>query len=210
MPASAATPGPCGLRAPGVAKDSFGQLHVRGDHADLQYRINGIILPEAISGFGDALGTRFIDKIDFLTGALPAQYGYRTAGIINITTNDGLQSDGGSVDLFAGNRGTFSPSIEYGGTDGSLSYCVTGTYLQSHLGIESPTSASTPIHDDTEQNRGFLYVSDILDANTRVSAILGHSLGNFQIPDNPDQDTAFTLNGSSTFDSASLNETQRS
>jgi hypothetical protein len=34
------------LQAPGVAQDSFGQLHVRGDHANLQYRLNGIILPE--------------------------------------------------------------------------------------------------------------------------------------------------------------------
>jgi hypothetical protein len=30
------------LQAPGVVQDSFGQLHVRGDHANLQYRINGV------------------------------------------------------------------------------------------------------------------------------------------------------------------------
>src|SRR5438552_6042539 len=28
------------LRFPGVAQDSFGQLHVRGEHANLQYRID--------------------------------------------------------------------------------------------------------------------------------------------------------------------------
>src|SRR5579883_3642451 len=28
------------LRAPGVAQDSFGQIHVRGDHANLQYRLD--------------------------------------------------------------------------------------------------------------------------------------------------------------------------
>src|SRR5579875_3372738 len=38
------------LQAPGVVQDSFGQLHVRGDHANLQYRIDGIIIPESISG----------------------------------------------------------------------------------------------------------------------------------------------------------------
>src|SRR6516225_9377367 len=31
------------LQAPGVAQDSFGQLHVRNEHADLQFRLNGII-----------------------------------------------------------------------------------------------------------------------------------------------------------------------
>src|SRR5438445_11671834 len=43
------------LQAPGVVQDSFGAIHVRGDHGDLQYRINGIILPESISEFGQTL-----------------------------------------------------------------------------------------------------------------------------------------------------------
>ena len=47
------------LQAPGVAQDSFGQLHVRGDHANLQYRINGVQLPEGITGFGQVLSPRF-------------------------------------------------------------------------------------------------------------------------------------------------------
>ena len=108
------------LQAPGVAKDSFGQLHVRGDHLDLQYRINGTIVPEFINGFGDALGTRFIQKMDFLSGSLPAQFGYRTAGVINITANSGIALEGGAVDLYGGSRGTFEPSAEYGGTSGGM------------------------------------------------------------------------------------------
>ena len=39
------------LQAPDVVQDSFGQIHVRADHNDLQYRLNGIILPEGISVF---------------------------------------------------------------------------------------------------------------------------------------------------------------
>ena len=42
------------LQAPDVAQDSFGQFHVRGEHNGLQYRLNGIILPEGISVFGQA------------------------------------------------------------------------------------------------------------------------------------------------------------
>ena len=49
------------LQAPGVAQDSYGQLHIRGDHANLQYRINGVIIPESISGFGQTLDARFFD-----------------------------------------------------------------------------------------------------------------------------------------------------
>jgi hypothetical protein len=45
-------------QTPGVVQDSYGGIHVRGDHGNLQYRINGVVIPEAISGFGQALETR--------------------------------------------------------------------------------------------------------------------------------------------------------
>ncbi|HEV7164283.1 MAG TPA: TonB-dependent receptor [Gammaproteobacteria bacterium] len=197
------------LQAPGVAQDSFGQLHVRGDHADIQYRINGIIIPEFISGFGDTLGTRFISKVDFLTGSLPAQFGYRTAGVVDITTNDGLQSPGGSVDLYGGSHATFQPSAEYGSSDGNLDYYVTGTYLQSDEGIESPTASNSPIHDDTEQNRLFAYGSYLINPDLRLGVIAGHSLGNFQIPNNPGLTPSFQYLNQPPIPSADLNETQR-
>src|SRR3569832_1552135 len=74
------------LQAPGVAQDSFGQLHVRGEHNGLQYRLNGIIIPEGISVFGQTFDPRFIDSLKLITSALPAEYGLRTAGIIDIQT----------------------------------------------------------------------------------------------------------------------------
>ena len=43
------------LQAPGVAQDSFGQIHLRGEHANVQYRLNGVELPEGLSVFGQAL-----------------------------------------------------------------------------------------------------------------------------------------------------------
>src|SRR5882672_289194 len=51
------------LQAPGVAQDSFGQLHVRGEHNGLQYRLNGIIIPEGISVFGQTLDPRLADSM---------------------------------------------------------------------------------------------------------------------------------------------------
>ena len=76
------------LRAPGVAQDSAvnGDLHVRGEHANLQYRINDVLLPEGITGFGLELDPRFVDSMELITGALPAAYGFRTAGVVDIHT----------------------------------------------------------------------------------------------------------------------------
>src|SRR5438477_11675509 len=77
------------LRFPGVAQDSFGQLHVRGEHANLQYSIDDVLLPERIPGFGPELATRFADNISLITGALPAQFGFRETGVIDIHTKNG-------------------------------------------------------------------------------------------------------------------------
>src|ERR1700742_50765 len=65
------------LQAPGVAQDSFGQLHVRGDHGNIQFRLNNVILPEGLQVFGQTISPRLAQNIDLITGAVPAQYGLR-------------------------------------------------------------------------------------------------------------------------------------
>jgi outer membrane receptor protein involved in Fe transport len=170
------------LQAPDVVQDSFGQIHVRGDHNDLQYRLNGIILPEGISVFGQSLSPRLISSLSLITGALPAEYGLRTAGIIDMTTGSGLLQPGGSVSLYGGSHGTFEPSAEYGGSSGNLSYFVSLDMLRNDLGIESPDGSSDPLHDHSTQVHAFGYFEDILDANNRLSLVLGAFNGEYQIP----------------------------
>ena len=198
------------LQAPGVAQDSFGQLHVRGDHANLQFRINGVQLPEGINLFGQALETRLANSVSLITGALPAQYGFRTAGIIDIQTKTGRIEPGGSISMYGGSRGWLLPSFEYGGQVGAIDYFITGEFLHNHIGIENPTGSFNAIHDTTDQQRGFAYISGIVDPTTRVTAILGTSRGQYQIPNNPGQATSgLVVNGITDFDSSKLNENQR-
>src|ERR1700682_57918 len=113
------------LQAPGVAQDSFGQLHVRGDHANLQYRLNGVQLPEGINLFGQVLETRLANSVALITGALPAQYGLRTAGIIDIQTKTGTLDPGGSVTMYGGSQSTIYPSAEWGGRVGQIVFYAT-------------------------------------------------------------------------------------
>ena len=110
------------LQAPGVAQDSYGQLHIRGDHGNVQYRINDIIVPESITGFGQSLDTRFADSINLLTGALPAQYGYRTAGVVDIHTKSGAFDNGGRIGVTVGSHNTRELSGEVSGHNGRLNY----------------------------------------------------------------------------------------
>ena len=196
------------LRFPGVAQDSFGQLHLRGEHANLQYRIDDVLLPEGITGFGQELPIRFVDSISLITGALPAQFGFRTTGVLDIHTKSGASFTGGEASIEVGSFDTILPSFEYGGLTGKLTYYVTGSYLHNGIGIENPTSSTNPIHDNTDQYKEFAYLSYIIDDSSRFTLLLGGNESNFQIPNNPGQPTAFVVNGSTDFNSAKLNENQ--
>jgi outer membrane receptor protein involved in Fe transport len=170
------------LQAPGVAQDSFGQLHVRDDHGNLQYRLNNVILPEGLSGFGQVLSPRLAASTELITGAVPAQYGLRTAGIVNLTTKTGAFQNAGEASIYGGAHSEIEPSFEYGGSHGGTNFFVSGSYLHNDLGIESPDGSADPLHDKTDQLQGFAYVDHILGPQSRISFILGASDQSFQIP----------------------------
>ena len=202
------------LQVPDAAQDSFGQLHIRGDHNGLQYRLNGVILPDGISLFGQTLPPRLISSLKLLTGSLPAEYGLRSAGIIDLTTKSGALQPGGEVTLYGGSHAAVEPSFNYGGSSGNTTYFVTGDFVRNDLGIESPDGSSTPLHDHTKQFHGFGYFERILSDTDRVSLILGSSDARFQIPNRSgvhaaDIGPGLTVNGQSDFLSNDLDENQR-
>ena len=172
-------------RTPGMAQDSLGQLHLRGEHANVQYRINDVVLPEGITGFGPELDARFVEDLQLITGSLPAQYGYRTAGIVDIHTKSGAFEPGGQVSMYGGSYDTFSPSASYGGSEGKLNYFVDGSYMHNGIGIENPTSSTHPIHDDTDQYKMFTYLSYVIDDTSRISVMGSASYSDFQLPNTP-------------------------
>src|ERR1700730_4322763 len=196
------------LRFPGVAQDSFGQLHVRDEHGNLQYRIDDVLIPESIPGFGPELPTRFADTISLITGALPAQFGFRTTAIVDIHTKNGAVFSGDEASIYAGSFDTIMESFERGGVLGKLSYYLTENYLHDGIGIENPTRSSNPLHDDTDQFKEFGYFSYIIDETSRVTLLVSDNHSDFQIPNNPGQKPAFTVGTRSTFNSAKLDENQ--
>jgi outer membrane receptor protein involved in Fe transport len=229
------------LQAPGVAQDSAasGLLHVRNDHANVQYRINGIMLPDGVTGFGSIFETGLIGSISLVTGALPAEYGLRTVGLVDITTRTDVFNNSGSISLYGGSQGTITPYLENGGTFGGncpstapvvgksapsfasadcfpgVQYYFIGRYLQTKEGIENATPAYSPIHDFSQQEKGFAYMSMFIDPTTRLSLIAGTSIASFQIPNVPGQPVGMSGNppvtnafGVTSFNSALLNENQ--
>jgi outer membrane receptor protein involved in Fe transport len=197
------------LRLPGVSQDSkgSGSIHVRDDHGNMQYRVNGVQLPESISGFGQSIDTRFVESTDFITGALPAQFGLRTSGIVDIQTKEGQPKNGGRIGVLVGSHDHVEPSAEFFGTEGAFNYYLSGSYVTNKLGIENPLPTTSALHDRTNQTKSFGTLSYFVDDNTRLGLMFGTYNGRFQIPNNPNQEPAYTIAG--TPDSSQLDERQR-
>jgi outer membrane receptor protein involved in Fe transport len=220
------------LQAPGVSQDSAasGSFHVRNDHANVQFRINGVMLPDGVTGFGSFLDTGLVGSLSLVTGALPAEFGQRTVGVVDITTRADAFNNTGSVSLYGGSRGTITPSFEYGGVFGGncpasatpdkpsaswsanncfpgVQYFFSGRYTQTTEGIENPLPSLNAIHDFSQQERGFAYMSTFVDPSTRLSLITGTSYNTFQIPNVPGA-PPYPAFPAATFNSTTLNENQ--
>lgn len=196
------------LRAPGVVQDGFGQIHVRGDHGSLQYRLDGVQLPEGLALFSNIMSPRFADQLSLITGALPAQYGLRTAGVVDITVKSGTTNPGGEVSAMVGSNNWVQPALEYGGRSGNFDYFAVGQYVSNNIGIENPTSSTAPLHDATAQWYALTKLSALADENTRLSFIAGGASARYQIPNVPGEPPAFTVNGISDWNSAALDQRQ--
>ena len=198
------------LQFPGVSQDaaSEGNFHIRNEHLEsaLAFRINGILLPDQIGAFGQFLDPSFVGSLSLITGALPAQYGMRTLGVIDIKT--AAFDNSGQVGFYGGSRQTQNYSIQYGGKTGSTEYFFAGRFLENILGIQNPTPLLNAIHDRTRQDRSFAYVSTIIDPTTRLSFIGGTATNRFQIPNAPGLPPNFTAFGLTYFPSALVDEKQ--
>ncbi|GAJ30371.1 TonB-dependent outer membrane colicin I receptor [Acidomonas methanolica NBRC 104435] len=170
------------LRVPGVVLDSYGEVHVRGEHGGLTYRVNGVLLPEGLNGFGQELDTRIIQSVDLLTGTLPAQFGFRTAGVVDVTTKTGDSLKHNQVSFYGGSYNTFVPSVQLGGQHGKLDYFTTLSFTRNNIGIENPSDTFRAVHDVTEQEKAFSYLSYHIDDVSRVTLLTSASYADFEIP----------------------------
>jgi outer membrane receptor protein involved in Fe transport len=196
------------LQAPGVVQEEFGEVHVRGDHGDLQYRVNGVLLPESLNGFGQEIDTHLIQSVTLMTGTMPAQFGDRTAGIFDVTTKTGSQLNGAEFSLYGGSYDTFNPSFQWGGTTSNLDYFVAVSYLHNDHGIDNTTASPNPLHDATDQEKLFGYFSHHFDQTSRLTLLLSSSDAGFQIPDTAGVAPIYQLADGAAANSAAANNYQ--
>ncbi len=198
------------LQAPGVAQDSYGQLHVRDEHANLKFRIDDVLIPEGITGFGQEIDTHLVKTVDLITGSLPAEFGFRTSGIIDIHTRRRHLKWWRLVLLWRFQRHHISKFPILGVRKAASAITHSPATSRTILGSKIQPAVTTPSTIGLSSNKGFANFSYLIDDSSRINLLLSGTYSDFQIPANPGQTPLFALAGASpkNFDSRFLSENQ--
>ena len=174
---------------PGAVYGSLKQVHIRQDHANLQFRIDGVPIPDTVtSQFSDLLSPRAWERADITLGGMEAQYGNRTAAVIDITSKSGTKPGFGSLGVFGGSNETVLPSFEYGGTAGDrFRFYVMNNYRTTNRAIDPPTLGQSIFHGHGESNQTFLRGDYQVNNRNNVTWLLLNSVASSQIPTQPGQ-----------------------
>ena len=90
----------------GAARAPTGEVHIRGQHAEYTYYVDGIPVPAGISGsLNELFDPEVVNQIDFQTGGWDAEYGNKNAAVVNVTTR--IPAGGFHLDA-AGYGGSFT------------------------------------------------------------------------------------------------------
>ena len=158
-------------QAPGVTVSGT-SLSVRGSPAN-QVRINNVIIPEAISDPADRLSSRLSETTRLITGTLPAQFGFAPAGVISVTTKNGLYQHGGQAELFAGSDGMLEPALEWAGSAAGTSLFAGGSLERGHSTVADAEGLRT--RDRRNEVEGLGFADHVIDESNRISMIVGGS-----------------------------------
>ncbi len=175
------------LTVPSVVYGALKQTHIRQDHANQQFRIDGIPIPDTVTGaFADIVPPRAWERADIILGGMEAQYGNKTALVVDITSKSGTKPGFGSLQMFGGSFETVNPSLEYGGAIGEkFRYYILDSYVTTNRGIEPPTLGKTNFHNQSEKNNTYLRGDYQMDNRNNFSWIFLSSVAKYQIPTTP-------------------------
>ena len=170
---------------PGVVFDALGQIYVRGNHANIQYQLDGVPLPDTVSGlFGQFLSARLLENMEVITGGLPAEYGQRLSAVVNLNSRRPAPEGEGRLDLLYGSFDTVSPGGYWGQKLGPVAYLVGGSLNWTNRGLDPP-NPTTSLNNKAQQGRVFAKVDVDLNDRDHVSTLVSYSHDRFQIPVDP-------------------------
>ncbi len=167
----------------GVASDSAGQQHVRGEHADIAYVVDGVPLPDTLSGrSGAVVVPATIQRLEILTGGFAPEFGGQTAAILNLTTLPGVRKARGDAAIQGGDYDTLNGNVTALGPLGkSASYVLNLSATSTRNALEPQQPDNQTAHNAGSGLNAFANLRFTPGKRDTLTLTVSHNPGTLQI-----------------------------
>ncbi|HEY7894206.1 MAG TPA: TonB-dependent receptor [Gemmatimonadaceae bacterium] len=118
----------------GAARAPTGEVHIRGQHAEYTYYIDGVPVPAGISGsLNELFDPAVANRIDFQTGGWDAEYGNKNTAVINVETKIPTGGFHATASAYAGSYQTDGQSLSLSTNAGRWGFFLSGTRQESAM-----------------------------------------------------------------------------
>jgi len=172
----------------GAARAPTGEVHIRGQHAEYTYYVDGVPVPAGISGsLNELFEPAVVNEIDFITGGWDAEYGNKNAAVVNITTRIPAGGLHYQASGFAGNYNTYGQGLNASTNSGKLGYFFSGSHQSTDMRrepviLDPTTNEVQNFHNHGEDWYGFGKIQYTPSLNDVVNLDANLSQTKFQVP----------------------------
>ncbi|MDB4872384.1 MAG: hypothetical protein JWL97_3388 [Gemmatimonadales bacterium] len=172
----------------GAARAPTGEVHIRGQHAEYTYYVDGVPVPAGISGsLNELFEPAVVNQIDFITGGWDAEYGNKNAAVVNITTRIPAGGFHYNLNGFAGNYNTLGQGLSASTNAGKLGYFFSGSHQTTDMRkepliLDPTTNEVVNFHNHGEDWYGFGKIQFTPGSNDVVNLDANLSQTKFQVP----------------------------
>ena len=181
----------------GAARAPTGEVHIRGQHAEYTYYIDGVPVPPGISGsLNELFDPEVVNQINFQTGGWDAEYGGRNAAVVNVTTKIPSGTFHSSISSYVGGyqRSTTDgptsfngQTLSLGGNNGPWGMYFSGARQFTNMRLEPvvfDTSGSRVVnfHNDGSDYYSFGKIQYTAGANDVIALDMNMSQTKFAVP----------------------------
>ncbi len=181
----------------GAVRAPTGEVHIRGQHGEFTYYIDGAPIPLGVfGGLNEVVDPKVIERATFLTGGFPAEYGGQMAAVVDVqnrvptgnfhldfSTYVGTYAPNGNKDsLMSPNRflNMDGQSLSMSDHIGKLGWFLSGSRQETDRRIDNPVSSI--FHDHGFDY--FLYgkADYLLSDKDFLTLNLNYGITNTQVP----------------------------
>jgi outer membrane receptor protein involved in Fe transport len=175
---------------PGFVTDDNGRMHPRGSESQVQYVIDGVPVTDNLSAiFSTSLDARTLRTVEVLTGGIPAEFGDRLAGVINVNTRSGLEGPTqGGLSFSGGSFSTGEIAADFSTHTKKFGFLSNLSTTTSQRYLDPPTLDN--FHNFGRTGKGFFRLDYQLDQNNTVRGVFTFGGSNFQVPNRLTQELA--------------------